>query len=800
MWKNYFKVSYRNLSKRKLYAGINILGLTIAMVSFIIIGLYIYHESTYDKMYSDSDRIIRMGQRFVMAGEEEVTSMTPTAMIPMMIEELEEVETGTVVFDYSIFSSVLVDGGKGNQEENKFAFVDHNFFEIFDLPLLSGTPGKLVSEPNQIVLTQSTAERYYKEYNQALGQLLKVDGQDYMVSGVVADFPSNSHIDFDFLASFSSIRIGRENSWSPANYFSYAKLSPNADREAFKEKLDLLYEKYFGSEMRGYGFEVSALYQPLTSIYLGDDQLKEMKPMASRKNLYIFGTVAILLILIGVINYINLATAEATERNREVGLRKVMGAGRSQLFGQFMAESFLLAFAGMLISLILLFLLKSEFEAFSGVSLNTEILFLPEGILIGVTLLLLIAFLSGTYPALILSGLSPLEAMGKKLMGINNGAWMRRGLVVFQFFISISLLLGTLIVKNQLDFMRTVNLGYENEAVVALNFHYSMRQQLPAFKTEIQRKGNAQSASLGNSMPMFIKAAYSVFPGGDNDKEFMITGFAVDHDMIETIGLNLIAGQDFSDQDIDQNTASESGREMSVIFNEAAIRELGWTPEESIGKKVMYNGVNSQIKGVVENFYFYSLHHQVGPLAIFIQPVEANWVLVKLPKGDPRTNLVGIQDVWTELFPGRPFAYRFLDEEYGKMYATEEKIGQLFGLFSAIAILIACMGLFGLVSYVALRRTKEISIRKVLGARSWDVLGILSSDFFLLYFISAVLSIGFGIWFTDKWMADFAYRTSISPLVYILATGAVALIAMLTIVYRTLKVFAKKPAETLKEE
>jgi putative ABC transport system permease protein len=800
MWKNYFKISLRNLSKRKLYTGINILGLTIAVASFITIGLYIHHEATYDSMYTDSDRIVRFGQKFVMAGEEQVVSMTPSSLVPTIMEEIEEVEVGTLVFDLSIFSSVLVDAGEGNQEENKFAYVDENFFEVFDLELLTGQEGRLLAEPSQIVLTKSTAEKYYKNINTAVGQLIKIDGKDYEVTGVVADFPSNSHLDFDFLASFKTHRHGTNPAWSPANYYSYAKLIPNADKELFASKLGNMVEKYFGEEMRSYGFEVSIFFQPLQSIYLGDSQLKEMKPVSDIKNLYIFGIVAVLLIIIGIINYVNLATAEATERNKEVGLRKVMGAGRIQLFGQFISESFILSFLSLVLSIVLLLIFRSQFEAFAGVPLNTELLFHPIGITTGLFLLIFIAFFAGLYPSLILSRLEPLQALGKQLVGMKGGPWLRRSLVVFQFFVSISLLVATLIVKQQLEHLQSVNLGYDREAIVALNFHYNMRESIPSFKNELERGGVALSSSLGNAMPHFIQAGYSVMPGGDNDKEFMITGFAVDHDMVKTIGLNLIAGSDFSDQDIDQTTSYEENQEMYVIFNEAAIKELGWSPEESIGRRISYNGANSIIKGVVENFYFNSLHHQVGPLAIFIQPSEANWLLVKMPKGNPSEYLTKLEETWKGIFPDRPFAYRFLDEEYGKMYMAEQKIGQIFSLFAVIAICIACMGLFGLVSYVALRRTREISIRKVLGAKASDVLKVLSADFFALLGISSVLSVLFGIWFSKEWLQGFANKTVISPWIFVWATGTVALISLLTIGFRTMKVFVQNPAKTLKDQ
>ncbi|WP_293010884.1 FtsX-like permease family protein [Mongoliibacter sp.] len=786
--------------KRKLYAGINILGLTVAIVSFLAIALFIHHEATYDSMYGDSDRVVRFAQRFAMAGEEQVVSMTPSALAPTLMEEMDEVEVAALIFDYSIFASVLVDAGNGNQEESKFAFVDENFFEIFDLELLAGGEGNLLSEPNQIVLTSSTAQRYFRRPLEAVGNSIKIDGKDYQVTGVVKDFPSNSHIDFDFLASFITTRDGKNPQWNPANYYTYAKLSPMADQEVFSAKLDQMVEKYFGEEMRSYGFEVAVMYQPLTSIHLGYSQLKDIKPAIDIKNLYIFGSVAILLIVIGIINYVNLATAESTERNKEVGLRKVLGAERSQLFGQFLSESMILSISGLIFSLLILYALKGVFEDFSGVPMQLELLSSPLGIVLVLGLMLGIGLFSGFYPALILSGKEPLQALGKKISGVAGGAWLRRSLVVFQFFVSISLLLATFIVKKQLEFMQTINLGYEREEVIALNFHYNMGEKFPSLKSELERTGAAQSTSRANSLPIFIQAGYSISPGGDNDKDFMVTGFAVDHEIVQTLNLNLLAGMGFSDQDINQTAAYEGQMEMNILLNEAAVRELGWTVEESVGRKVNYNGLISNIKGVVQDFYFNSLHNQVGPLAIFLQPSEANWILAKLPKGNPMDKLSKMEEVWKGVYPDRPFAYRFLDDEYAKMYQTEQSVSRIFQLFAGIAIFIACMGLFGLVSYVAMRRTREISIRKVLGAKATDVLKILSSDFFMLLGFSAVLSIGFGLWFSKEWLSGFAYKTVVSPWNFVVAIGLVAFISLMTIGYRTTKVFLQNPAKTLKDE
>ncbi|WP_373493673.1 ABC transporter permease [Aquiflexum sp.] len=799
MWKNYFKVSFRNLSKRKLYTGINILGLTIAIVSFLAISLYINHEFSYDKIYSDYDRIYKFNQEFSSGGETQLVATTPSSLAPTIMEEIPEVETATLIFDLSIFSSVVVDHDGDIQEESKFAFADSHFFEVFDFELISGNSNQVLTEPNQLVLTASTATRYFRNPLTAVGKSLKVDGAEYIISGVMEDFPSNSHLDFDFLASFKTHRHGKNPEWSPANYLTYAKFKEGSDLGMISSKLEQMADKYLGEAMKAYGFSAVFLFQPVSSIHLGSKELRSVKPTSDIKYLYIFGVVAFLLIIIGIINYVNLATAEATERNKEVGLRKVLGAERMQLFGQFISESFILTFSALVLSMLTLYILMPQFAHISGVPLDLTLLMSPIGLLVLVGILVIVGITSGIYPALILSGMEPLKALGKQ-MQIHRGAWLRKGLVVFQFFVSIGLLMATLIVKNQLDFMRETNLGYDREEVISLTLHHNMKPSYESFKNELIRTGAAQSVTMAADMPIYIKAGYSIFPGGDNERELMVTGYSVDHDLVKTIGLKVVAGQDFTDMDISNSIAYKEGKELPVLVNESAVREMGWEVEDAVGKKIDFNGNVSYIKGVVGDFYFNSLHHQVGPLTIFIDPDQTNVIMAKLPKGNPSEYLASVEDIWKGLFPTRPFNYKFVDQEYARMYNSEEKIGGIFTLFSGIAIFIACMGLFGLVSYVALRRTREISIRKVLGAKATDVLKVLSADFFVLLGISAVMAVLFGIWFSDQWLEGFANKTEVSPWIFIMAILVVGIISFLTIGYRTIKVFVQDPVKTLKDE
>lgn len=787
------------MRKRKLYTGINLIGLTIAIVSFLAICLYIQHEWSYDKMYADYDRIYKFNQEFVSQGESQLVSSTPSSLIPTLIEEIPEVETGTLVFDISIFSSVLIDAGEGNQEEQSFAYADENYFKVFDFELLSGNPALVLAEPNQIVLTKSTAERYFGDTGSASGKVLKVDGKDFTVSGVMQDFPSNSHMEFDFIASFKSHRHGIEPEWSPSNYYTYVKLKPGTDVAAFEDKVEQIKEKYLGKDLAEYGYKTAFFLQPVSQIHLGDQSLGSIKPGTDIRYLYIFGIVALLLIAIGIINYVNLATAEATERNKEVGLRKAMGAGRGQLFGQFVSESMLLTFGATVLSVLCLYLILPKFSSIGGVPLSMDSLMNPIGIGFMVGLIAIVGLLAGMYPSLILSGMEPIKALANKTK-MGGGAWVRKSLVVFQFFVSIGLLIATFIVKSQLDYMQNVSLGYDREQVVALTYHYNMRNVAETMKSEMLKSGAATSIALAGDMPIHIKAGYKIFPGGDNQREFMITGYSTDEDIVKTLNLAILAGTDLNENDISRAEANESKAIVPIILNESAIKEMGWEPEEAIGKIVNFGFSDARIKAVVSDFYFNSMHENIGPLGIFKDQGNANVMLVKIPSGNPSATLASLEEVWKNFVPERPFNYRFIDQEYAQLYRSEERVGVIFTLFSGIAVFIACMGLFGLVSYVALRRTREISIRKVLGATQKDIVSVLASDFFKLLLVASVLAIGFGLWFSDTWLQSFANKVEFSPMPYILAIMLVLLLAGLTIGYRSWKVFRLNPAKTLKSE
>ncbi|GAA5028332.1 ABC transporter permease [Marivirga lumbricoides] len=797
MWKNYLKIAWRTLIKRKLYAIINLGGLTVGLASFLLIALYISHENSYDTTYTDHDRIFRINQNFKSSEGDNFTSYTPSQLLPSMLDEIPAVEAGTRVFDVDLFGPVVIKSGEELFQESKFAYVDPSFFELFNLPLLAGSKSGLLSDINQLVLTQTTAERYFGNVHAAIGKPLTVNDKiELVVSAVVEDFPVNSHLKFDFLGSFMRIRAGKEPGFSPSNYYTYVRL-PDASKEAEVElAVNQLMDKYMGKEMSEYGFELLLNMEPLENVHFDTLHTSNITTTADIKYLYIFGSVALLILVIACINYINLATAEASERRKEVGVRKVMGAAKTQLFWQFMSEAGILVITAALVALVLVYFTLPYVEGIAGVYLPLKGLWnqgflLMYGAIIGIVILL-----SGAYPAIAIAALNPLQQLKKAGGKWNLELLMRKGLVVFQFCVSMFLIMATILIFKQLNFMQSHTLGYEKDLVVALPIDGKVVREIEGIKTELERKGIATSSSLAASMPSHIGAQYSLRdPAKDEMATFGATGYAVDDDIVKTLGIKVIAGQPFGPED------PERGEELyPILINEAALKSLGWTEEEAINREVLMGGEPARIKGIVGDFHFSSLHQRITPLAIFIQPWESNQLLIKLASDNIPSQMKALQASWKELAPHRPFTYSFLDEEYEQLYRAEMQAGLILSVFSTIAIFIACLGLFGLVSYVAIKKSKEISIRKVLGAESFDILRMLSSEFVKLLGISALLAVVIGSFTFNSWLESFAYRTDLPFWIYVVAVVLVVAISLITILYKSLIAATRNPINNLKSE
>jgi putative ABC transport system permease protein len=799
MWKNYFKTSLRQLAKKKLYTGINVIGLSIGFLSLMAISLYIYHHWSYDRNFADNDRIFQVSQTFEVGGNSEKIASTPSILANMLQDDIAGVEKTARLFNVAMFGPTLIKTDGENQSEYKFSYVDESFFELFNLEVLAGDPVAALASGEKIVLTESAAIRYYGSIDKAMDSDITVgDNKTYQIGAVLAELPDNIHFEYEFFAPFKILRAAKNPEWQPSNYITYVKLHEGVNETEALQQVNARASELLSDMMAQYHFKVSFDFHALTDLHFGEEFLSGAKPTIDVKYLYIFGFAALLIILIAAINYINLATAESGDKNKETGIRKVMGASRSQLIRMYLAEATLLVMVSLMIAYVLMYVLFPQFKTLSGVNPDIDLLFSFPFIAFFIVIALFIALLSGFYPSWMISALQPAQSLKSKGLSISKGGNLRKGLVVFQFFVSMFMIIATAIIYFQLNFIQKKNLGYEKDMVITMPLDYKMQDQISSIKSELKREGLAKHVAVTSDNPVVIKAGYRIIEEGkDQEYAVNINGLAGDYDMAKSLGLKIVAGNDLTEQD---NNGTGPEAQYSILINEIAAKAMGYTPQEAILKKADMGGRKSTIKGVVQDFHFSSLHEQIKPLVLFIEPEQGNYLVAKLQNGDVKNTLSGVETIWKKLVPHRPFEYQFLDDKYNALYEAETKIGQVFSTFSIIAICIACLGLFGLVSFVANKRSKEISIRKVLGANSFDVLKLLSFEFVKLLVVSAIIAIGAGIYFSDTWLQSFAYRTELPLWIYIVSVALVMTISLITIWYKSLMAASQNPVNNLKSE
>ncbi len=799
MWKNYFKTSLRQLSKKKLYTGINLIGLSIGFLSLMAISLYIYHHWSYDRSFADKERIFQLSQTFEVGGNSQEIANTPPILANMMQEDIAGVEKTARLFNVAMFGPILVKTDGENQSENKFSYVDESFFELFNLKVLAGDPVSALSTGEKLVITQSAAVRYFGSWDKAINAEMTIgDNKTYQIGAVLADLPDNIHFDYEFFAPFKVLNAAKNPEWQPSNYITYVKLHQGTNEIETVAKINDRVNVLLADMMSQYHFKVSYNFHALTGLHFGEEFLSGAKPTIDVRYLYIFGFAALLIILIASINYINLATAESADKNKETGIRKVLGASRSQLIRMYLAEAGLLITISLLIAYILMYALFPQFKVLSGINPDIDLLFSLPFLSFFILIALIVTLLSGFYPSWMISALQPVQSLKSKGLSIGKGGNLRKGLVVFQFFVSMFMIIATAIIYFQLNFIQNKNLGYDKDMVITMPLDYKMQEQVSSIKSELKRQGLAKDVAVTSDNPVVIKAGYRIIEEGKTEEYAVnINGLAGDVDMAKSLGLKIIAGNDLTEQD-DNGTGPEA--HYRILINETAAKAMGYTAEEAILKKADMGGRKSTIKGVIQDFHFSSLHEQIKPLVLFIEPEQGNYLVAKLQSGDVKNTLAGVEAVWKKLVPHRPFEYQFLDDKYNTLYEAETKVGQVFTAFSLIAICIACLGLFGLVSFVVNKRSKEISIRKVLGANSYDVLKLLSFEFVKLLFISAIIAIGAGVYFSDTWLQNFAYRTELPLWIYGVSVLMVVAISLITIWYKSLMAASQNPVNNLKSE
>ncbi len=800
MFKNYIKIAFRNLWRHRVFSGINLLGLAVGMSSFLLIFSYVSFERSYDAYHAKADRIYR-----VICDTKTETEVLPTGMTsgptgPTIKANFPEVEEETRI----CFMNFLVQNGIKKFQESNIVGADSSLFSIFSFPLLRGDSVTALRDPFSAVLSEAGAQKYFGSAD-PIGQTLLLNGKyTIKVTGLMRNIPENSHFHGDILISMSTFS-GRlygnwDNSWGNFNWFTFLLLKPGANPSRLESRLPAFVKEKAADVEKETGMSYTLHLQPLKSIYLGPtlNNYGQGEPTGSKANTYIFSIVGAFILLIACINFINLTTARASERAREVGIRKVIGAVRWQLTIQFLGESILLCLLAFALALGLSNALHPVFAQLlnKNIPLNTQH---GEYILELMGIALSIGIFAGVYPALIMSGFIPVAVLKGRFSATKNGLAMRQVLVVFQFTISTVLIIGTIIVYNQLKFMQDQDLGFNKNQMLVINYYGDsvvqanteyIRQELSAIPNV---KGVTFSSNAPGTSPdnWYLKIAN---PKGDMQGANLNT-YVIDFDYFHNYSIKLAAGRGFS-----HDFSTDSTKAM--VLNEAAARSLGYTdPTKAVGRKFSEWGVDGTIIGVAKDFHYRSLQEQIQPLAFkVLNPGFYSIISLKIAGNHIPQTVSILANRWQKLAPNRPFQYSFVDQDFAKLYSSEDRFQSVFLYFSLLAIFISCLGLLGLAAYSTIQRTKEIGIRKVLGASVTTIVGLLSKEFLRLVFIALVIASPIAWYVMHSWLQDFAYRTTIAWWVFPLATSAAVLITFLTVGFHSIKAAVADPVDSLRME
>lgn len=801
MFKNYLKTTIRNFIKQRAYTLITVFGLSIGITSCLMIMLYVKQELSYDRFHTNVDRIYRVAVETDRPQGRSKTAATPFPVAPALKEDYPDIEHIARIF---FAENNLVQYEDKRFFEQSFAFMDPGFFKIFSFPLIQGSALNLLEDPGSIVITSSIANKYFGEKD-PIGKVIRYGNQfNFTVAGVIEDVPINSQFHFDFAASFLALNqdiVGFPlDQWGAyTDLYTYVLLPVNQNADEFQEKVQSFLQKHHDTP----GVTRELFLQPMASIHLHSHINSEIEKNNFVSNLVILFTIAFFILIIAIINYMNLTTAHSSRRAKEVGMRKVLGAKRFQLFKQFMGESICLSLLAMCLSLIFIRVLLPAFSSLVGKSV--EFVYSENLLFLGLILLLslIVGAISSIYPALFLSGFQPVKTLkGLKDTGKSSFVqlFFRKALVVTQFVISLLLIIGTLVINQQLHYLTNANLGFDKEQMVIIPFFdNSVNDKYETVKNELAAHPNVVSAAACFNTPIGESNGFaiSVFPDGrDAGAKFVINMNIIDFDFIDSFGLEIIAGRKFSKE-------FTSDYEKAFIVNEAALKDLGYaSPEDAIGKKFIIgiNYLEGTVIGVVKDFHITSLHEDIGPLLMLHKPEWFNSMAVKIRPDDISGTLVFLEKTWIKFVPNYPFSSSFLDERIDRMYQSEKQTSIIIRTFSMIAIAIACLGLFGLAAYTAEKRTKEIGIRKVLGATVSNLIFMLSTEFTKWVLVANVVAWPVAYFAMNRWLRNFAYQTSIGLAPFILAAVLVFLIALFTVSFQALKTALADPIESLRYE
>lgn len=810
MIRNFFKIAWRNILKHKTFSLINIFGLSIGLACFLLIVMYVTDELSFDKFHDKADRIYRVHSNIIFGGTELKLGVCSDPMGATLKRDYPEVEQYVRI--YASNGSKQIKKGSEYITEDAVAHMDSTFYEVFSFKALFGKLKGSLNEPNTVVITKSIAQKYFGRTD-VIGETIETDEDQpnlYKITAVIDDMPGNSHFRFGFLFSMDNVDYDFGNYLSH-NFYTYILLKPGTQPKEFEKHFKEVIAKYVfpqasnlmqlksmdDFEKAGNKLEYSLM--PVTDIHLKSDRFPELAPVGNLRYVYIFGAVALFILLLACVNFINLSTANSGTRAREIGIRKVLGSEKSALVGQFLSESVLTSVIATFFAILLVWSCLDLFNDVSAKELSILDLLKPTPVILIALLSLVTGLVAGSYPAFYIAAFQPIAALKGRLKLSSHKSYFRNGLVVFQFSTAIALIIGTVVVYKQLSFIRNKNLGFQKEQVLLIEDTYVLGNNYEAFRKRLNAMNGVEASAAAGYLPVSRSArsdnTFSTEATMTTDNSFNMQNWRVDYDYITVLGMGMVQGRNFS-----RDFGTDS---MGLIVNETCAKMMG--EGNVIGKKLYSSNdgkamdIEYTIIGVVKNFNFESLRQDVGPLSMRLG--NANFTTAVKVKAKNIPDLIAdIEKTFKSMASGKPFSYRFLDESFEEMYRTEQRIGKLALTFSVIAIFIACLGLFGLATYMAQQRIKEIGVRKVLGATVFDIVQILSSDFLKLVSLAAIISFPLSWYTMNLWLQDFAYKTNLNWWVFAFAGIMGLFIALATISFKAVKAAMANPVKSLRTE
>lgn len=789
MIKNLLKVAIRHIRKHPGYSILNILGLTLGISSALFLIIYVTDELSYDRYHENAGRIYRVSAKITEPDDQFTWNVAQIPMGPQVVQDYPEVQS--FVRFINMPRSLYKYEDKEYIEED-FYYADSTLFDIFSYKVLKGEVLTAVKDPGKIVLTKTAAARYFGNAD-PIGKTLSAGDNTFEVTGIIEDVPSNSHFRFDAVSARNNLpkQLG---SWGNFGVFTYLLFPQNYDVKAFETKIQGMYDAHMKTIFEPLKIKIEYILEPITKIHLYSTNPGEPEPTGSITYVIIFGIVALFLILIAAMNYMNLSTARSSRRAREVGLRKVVGSRRGPLVAQFLSESVILTLISLFLSIILLIILLPKFNLLAGKSFNLSTLVSPIVIISVLGIVLLTGILGGSYPAFFLSRFSPLTVLKGEITQGSAGTLFRKILVVIQFTISVGMIICTMVVFRQLKYLKSMDQGFNQENVLTLELNQGMVRKYPVLKLALLENNEIKYVTSTNTQ--IGEGSGKVIFNMETDQGMSQRGInfaVVDHDFIDALGIKIIIGRDFQ-QDMPSDTLT------GVVVNETLAKRLGWS--DAIGKKVQLGDgaqINARVIGVMKDYHQTGMYNEIESLMLVYRE-RNNIIYIKLSGNNKEQTISFIENKWKEVFPDQPFTYTFLSERFNRQFEADEKRGKIFTIFTILAILIACLGLFGLASYMVEQRTREIGIRKVFGADEGVIIRLISRDFIILVLISIIIAIPAAYYFMSNWLENYVYRTNIGVSIIAGAALMTIMLTFITISYKAYQASVLNPASSIRTE